>query len=402
MNVLLIHLASLSAKIALLGGLAWVQLFLLRRAPASSRSRLCSLALVAIPLLAGVEMLAPNWMVQTPVFAFTAASARGPAPVAAGASIGFWLGLIWLAGVAWMLTRAVAGRAALALVRRRATAIESESGVDVRIADVRTPILCGWLQPTILLPRASAAWTGEQRQMVLTHELTHFRQGDGWSNLLAQAIRAVLWFHPVVWLLASRLSREQELTCDEAVVASGHSCHDYAAFLLDAVRNLRSREIFVCAMAGSGAQSLKRRFANLLDARPRPVLTGRIALAMASLALIAITLTVVHPVWSQNESRQQAKVYKTGGDVTSPRVLSKVEPKYTEEARAAKIQGPVHLRVIVTPEGKAENIEVTSGIDPGLDQSAIDALSQWTFQPATKEGKAVAVWATVEINFRLL
>ena len=78
MNAVILTLASLSAKIVLLGGIAWTQLFLLRRAPASSRSRLCSVALVAILLLAAGEMLAPHWMVKAPVFNFTAAAtARG-------------------------------------------------------------------------------------------------------------------------------------------------------------------------------------------------------------------------------------------------------------------------------------------------------------------------------------
>jgi TonB family protein len=62
----------------------------------------------------------------------------------------------------------------------------------------------------------------------------------------------------------------------------------------------------------------------------------------------------------------------------------------------------VALKAVITAEGNAEQIEVVRSLDSGLDQKAIDALSQWTFQPGTKDGKAVAVWATVEINFKLL
>jgi TonB family protein len=404
MNVIT-TLLSLSAKVALLGGIAWLQLYLLRRAPASTRSRLCAVAMVAILLLGTGELLAPNWMVKAPVYQFTAAATAGTSPAARLFPIGSALALIWMAGAGLMLLRAAIGRTAIAMIRRRSTLLEHAGEVEVRIADVQTPILAGMLRPVILLPVAAQAWTGEQRRMVLTHELTHFRQGDIWTNLLAQMLRAAFWFHPVVWLLVSRLSREQELACDEAVVASGHSRHDYAAFLLEAVRDLRSREMFVCSMAGSGARSLKLRFSSLLDPTPRRALTRRLAMSLASFALVAITLTAVRPVWSQAQSEKQAqgerKVYKMGEGITPPTVLTRVQPEYTEEAKANKVAGTVMLKTVITAEGVPDQIQVVKGIGAGLDEKAVEALSNWTFQPATKDGAPVAVWATVEVNFKL-
>jgi len=198
--------------------------------------------------------------------------------------------------------------------------------------------------------------------MVLTHELTHFRQRDCWTNLLGQMLRAAFWFHPVVWLLVSRASREQELTCDEAVVAAGHSSHDYAAFLLDNVGSLQSSELLACPMAGSGARSLQRRFANLLNPAPRLLLRRRIALSIASFAVLAMSLTLVHPVWSQDGGKRT--VYKAGNGVTMPKLLHKVDPEYTPEAKAdmqayaalfleewrANLTAPFMLSHAITPE----------------------------------------------------
>jgi TonB family protein len=400
MTPIVLHLTSLSIKIALLGGPAWIQLYLLRRAPAASRSRLCSMALIAIMLFAIGEIVAvPAWPVKAPVFYFAAIAARQASPAAARTAAIPWIGLFWIVGAALMLVRAVAGRITLAMLRRRSVFLEQVSGLDVRIGDVATPILTGVVRPAILLPASASNWTDEQRRMVLTHEITHFRQSDCWSNLLAQGIRTVFWFHPAVWLLVSRMSREQELTCDEAVVAFGHSRHDYAAFLLDAVRNLQSRELFACAMAGSGARSLKRRFANLLDGKPRPGLSRRLMASMALFAAIATMLAVVRPVWSQSEKKGGA--YKVGGDVLPPKVLYKVNPDYAQEDKDAKIEGTVLLQMIVTAEGNAEDIKIVRSLSPGLDQKAIEAIQRWTFQPGTKDGTAVPVWATVEMNFRL-
>jgi TonB family protein len=403
MTPTVLHLTSLSAKIALLGGLAWLQLYLLRRAPATSRSRLCSLALIAIVLLtAGELLLAPAWLVKTPVFHFTANVGRQASPPAALTSAISWIGLLWICGFALMLVRAVAGRIRLGILRDRSTLLEQVSGMDVRTGNVETPILTGLLHPAVILPASARDWTDEQRRMVLTHELTHFRQGDCWSNLLAQAVRAAFWFHPVVWLLVSRMAREQELTCDEAVVASGHSPHDYAAFLLDAVRNLRSHEMFACAMAGSGARSLKQRFAKLLDTTPRRALTRRLVASIALFAALATLLAVVRPVWSQEEKQKsKLKIFKMADGIVPPKVLSKVDPEYTQEDKDAKVEGSVLLKIVVTSAGTAEDIQVVKSLTPGLDEKAIEAIKKWAFQPGTKDGQAVDVYATIEVNFRL-
>jgi periplasmic protein TonB len=99
---------------------------------------------------------------------------------------------------------------------------------------------------------------------------------------------------------------------------------------------------------------------------------------------------------------EEKKVYSVGAGVTAPRVLSKVDPEYTKEASAAKIQGPVLLTLIVGSDGVARDIKVSKSLDPGLDEKAVAAVQQWKFQPGTRYGEAVDVKATIEVNFRLL
>ena len=95
-------------------------------------------------------------------------------------------------------------------------------------------------------------------------------------------------------------------------------------------------------------------------------------------------------------------VYRVGGAVTPPSLLQKVEPEYTEEARAAKFQGTVLLYTEISPEGRATNIKVSRSLGLGLDVKAIEAVRQWIFKPGTKDGQPVTVAATIEVNFRLL
>lgn len=95
-------------------------------------------------------------------------------------------------------------------------------------------------------------------------------------------------------------------------------------------------------------------------------------------------------------------VFRVGGGVTAPSLLYKVEPEYSEEARKAKYQGTVVLYVEVDPSGKARNLRVVRSLGLGLDEKAIEAVNKWRFRPGYKDGKAVTVAATIEVNFRLL
>ncbi len=95
-------------------------------------------------------------------------------------------------------------------------------------------------------------------------------------------------------------------------------------------------------------------------------------------------------------------VYRIGGGVTAPTLIHKVEPEYSEEARKAKFQGTVVLYVVVDEKGMPRDIRVVKPLGLGLDEKAVEAVEKWRFRPGYLNGKAVAVAATVEVNFRLL
>jgi len=102
------------------------------------------------------------------------------------------------------------------------------------------------------------------------------------------------------------------------------------------------------------------------------------------------------------QTAHSATAVKVGGGVTAPMVLFKKEPEYSEEARVEKLQGTVLLGIDVGTDGLAYNIRVVRSLGEGLDEKAIEAVSQWRFQPGARNGQPVAVQASIEINFRLL
>jgi protein TonB len=95
-------------------------------------------------------------------------------------------------------------------------------------------------------------------------------------------------------------------------------------------------------------------------------------------------------------------VYRVGGGVSAPVLLSKIEPTYSEEARVARLQGKVVLYVHISPQGQATNMRVTEPLGMGLEEHAMEAVKRWRFQPGKKAGEPVAVEATIDVNFRLL
>lgn len=95
-------------------------------------------------------------------------------------------------------------------------------------------------------------------------------------------------------------------------------------------------------------------------------------------------------------------VYTVGDGVTPPSVIDRIDPQYTEEARKNKISGSVIITCTIRPDGMAHDCNVKKSLDPGLDANAALAVEQWHFAPGTRDGEAVSVLATIEINYRLL
>ncbi len=83
-------------------------------------------------------------------------------------------------------------------------------------------------------------------------------------------------------------------------------------------------------------------------------------------------------------------------------LTDRVEPEYTDEARIARHEGMVLLQVAIDSEGQARNFRLLNSLGLGLDEKAVEAVRQWKFRPARKDGRRVAVVTNIEIQFGLL
>ncbi len=91
---------------------------------------------------------------------------------------------------------------------------------------------------------------------------------------------------------------------------------------------------------------------------------------------------------------------RVGGDVKAPQVLTRVEPAYTDAARKDRIAGIIIAEVLVDHTGAVRMVRVLKKLPDGLVDSAVDALRQWNFAPATKDGQPVDAIFNLTVNFK--
>jgi periplasmic protein TonB len=95
--------------------------------------------------------------------------------------------------------------------------------------------------------------------------------------------------------------------------------------------------------------------------------------------------------------------YKIGNGVSAPRLVRAVKPQYTPDAMRARISGSVWLDCVVDAHGQVNRCRLSRSLDAnfGLDEEAIKAARQWTFEPGVKAGEPVPVQVTIELAFSL-
>jgi TonB family protein len=87
-------------------------------------------------------------------------------------------------------------------------------------------------------------------------------------------------------------------------------------------------------------------------------------------------------------------------DLSQPMATRKVDPKYPIQLMRENVAGTVILYAVIHADGTVGNVRILRGVDDRIDQYASQAVAQWQFQPATKNGSPVDVEATFQIPFK--
>lgn len=112
----------------------------------------------------------------------------------------------------------------------------------------------------------------------------------------------------------------------------------------------------------------------------------------------------IHANWMLKPRRVRlhaTDAVRAGGNVKAPRVVKSVEPVYPEEARRANASGIVIVETVIDKTGHVVDAVVLKSLPYGLSDAALDAVKQWVFEPATKDGNPVSVIYNLTVNFKL-
>jgi TonB family protein len=377
-------------------------------------------------------------MAVTPVIT-AVASAATHAPGASGAAFAAtvvdvgasrlfsrWLGsrpgvlsvvvFAWLAGVAlltvrlahaWLAVRAFTSRATTPLRddwRMRVQMLARRVGVSrvLRMTEssaLDVPAVVGWLRPMLVVPASVfAGLAPAQLDAILAHELAHVRRHDFLVNLGQTVVETLLFYHPGVWWISSRIRIERELCCDDAAAAVCGDPVTYARALAS-LEGLRQGSPALAVAANGG--SLMKRIQRLLDVNRR---TSERAPAWA-IVLVSLSLALVpafaNHVAAQAPADRQTAPLVIGGSQAAPHKIGGAPPVYPADAKAAGEAGMVFVTAVIDAEGDVADATVLRAASPRLGQAAVDAIRTWKYQPTLVNGVPTPVSITITVNFSL-
>src|SRR6266550_3201454 len=244
-----------------------------------------------------------------------------------GVTAVFILLAVGLARIAWLGRTTAAPRDAAWRILVEDLALELGLARHVRLLQANGPAMpmtWGIRRPTILLPAEADDWSAERRRDVLLHELAHVKRHDFLIQLIARIACAVYWFHPMVWLAATRLREERERACDDHVLRAGATPSAYASHLLEIARGLRAaRATSLASVAMARPAQLATRLIDVLDTRRcRDTLSARAALP-AWLAAIAVVVPLAAAAPRVAEPAGRSSAIDTITRLPSPMPMSR-------------------------------------------------------------------------------
>ena len=226
------------------------------------------------------------------------------------------------------------------------------------------PYVTGLWRPQVLLPNDfTQRFSAEQQQLILQHELTHWRRGDLHANSLALLLLTLFWFHPLCWWAYRLYRQDQELACDAVVLQHANASQKiaYSYALLSNAQTAAKNWPLLTNPYGD-KQMMKQRLTLLQQQHglSKPLL---------SLSIFVITAALL---WLQQP------VMASSNDSAAP--VSRVEPRYPIDAAKNKIEGYVVAQFDINAEGVVQNVKILKSVPAQVfDKEAVRALQQWQY-----------------------
>lgn len=170
--------------------------------------------------------------------------------------------------------------------------INGKAGIPVyQSRKIKSPMLVGVFVPRLILPAGKRKWSETELNLVVSHELCHYRNRDLWLKFIMMAAWCVNWFNPFVWMLKKQFFYEMELACDSSVLAGydREMREVYAKIMLSFVGKKGGSATFSTGF-GESKKQMKKRIDYMMDSKVKK--KGIIGIAMTFALILAMGLLV--------------------------------------------------------------------------------------------------------------
>lgn len=426
-------------QVPLLLAAGWVAARLVRRVGAAAEHRVWVTVLVLQSVLPAGSAISWQWLRNLIVWIAASRSsdeAHVSVVMGSGAGVGgvhFPAALLTVIAAAYAIVSAYfAARFAwnwfrLAAIREDAEAIELEGeaalawaqcsrrfGIDdasiAMSSQVFGPVTMGLSKKLVLLPANMLDGLPEDDlHTVIAHEFAHICRNDFLINLIYEVISLPVSYHPLFWLTRERIMETREMVCDQ-MAAEFTGPNEYARSLLRlAALLLEGMPVRIPHAIGIfDANALERRLMKLTEKQNeiRGVRRLAIVATCATFALgicgsaLALSMHVDAATTADDTHPANPKSIHVDSGVMAGNKIGGPAPKYPKEAKKERIQGTVVLHAVIGKDGLMEEVSAISG-PKELQQSALDAVRQWTYKPYLLNGDPVEVETTINVIYTL-
>ncbi len=259
--------------------------------------------------------------------------------------------------------------------------------------------LVGFFKPRIIVnPAFLEALSNKELIAAIRHELAHARRRDNLWRLVHEAIVALFWFHPLVWVLRDKLRTECEHACDEFALSQGEEPQSYAKCLVKAASlNTQYTSNWV---TGFSTADLKKRIRKVITFQNRKESKIKTLLMHLSIWCILGIVTLSSSSLNAADPATDDKVYSLSGIDKKPVPLEMITPLYPKSMSDQKIDGRVVVEFVIDKFGETHAVKAIKSTHEAFEEPSIATVSSSKFSPAEKGGKPVNSKVRIPILFK--
>ena len=246
---------------------------------------------------------------------------------------------VWLCGIVIGVVLWMRWWRQIRSIRRTATLLDLNLPIQMMSSPARLgPGVVGILRPVLLLPDGiTDRLTPAQLETVLAHEMCHVRRQDNLTATIHMLVETIVWFHPLVWWIRTRLMEERERACDEEVLRMGSEPQVYAESILKVCEFYLASPV-PCAAGVTGGE-LKRRIEEIMGNRYTRELSYGRRILLAAVAVAAVGAPIAIGLLYTPAGRARAQMVNAA-PAASASLLTGQETPAAEASKASSSAQP--------------------------------------------------------------